>query len=245
MQVLERTLFPLCLADGVTHLDCPVEPFEPMPDLPGPGEGLHRGRMGADEAPEVDDNVATVRRVTGGPSQTSRWLCDSSTVCRSTFFSGNTSVAGVSGRSRARILPDRSGKVCDPEECKRKCALAAVIQSSRRKPRPSGRGGMRAPVFRASLPSPLSVTSRGRIRSRRREAGRRGSAGARSPVPSPAPPDVQGAGPAHRDTAHVDAPPLPRGHGRAHDVARAEALTDFSAIRYPTGKPDRSTRVRA
>ena len=62
----------------------------------------------------------------------------------------------------------------------------AVIQSSRRNPRPSGRGGMRAPVFRASLSSPLSVTSRGRIRSRRR-AGRRGSAGARSPVPSPAP----------------------------------------------------------
>lgn len=60
------TPFPPSLVDGVTHLDRPVEPFEPLSDLFRSWGRLARGGTGTDEAPEADDNGANVRRVTGG-----------------------------------------------------------------------------------------------------------------------------------------------------------------------------------
>ena len=50
---LYRSLFQLFFADGITHLDSPVESFEPLPDFLDPGEWLALRRVGADEASAV------------------------------------------------------------------------------------------------------------------------------------------------------------------------------------------------
>ncbi len=63
---LYRSLFQLFFADGITHLDSPVESFESLPDCLDSGEWLALRWVGADEASAVDDEGSDVGWHSGG-----------------------------------------------------------------------------------------------------------------------------------------------------------------------------------
>ena len=62
------TLFQLSLAECVTDLDRPVQALKSLPDFLRPRERLPRGRMGADQAPEVYDHRPDVGHLPVGQS---------------------------------------------------------------------------------------------------------------------------------------------------------------------------------